>query len=350
MAYDWQNVLIYPESTIQEAIELINKESLRIALVVDHQRRLLGTVTDGDVRRGLIRHISLERPIEEIMNMTPKVGLITDSKEKLLSIMREFDLLQIPIVKDDIVVGLETIQQLRDHKRYDNPVFLMAGGFGTRLHPLTSSCPKPMLKIGGKPILETIIEGFIASGFHRFYISTHYKSEVIRQYFGDGTHLGVSISYVYEDSPLGTAGALALLPDELSDAPLIMMNGDILTKINAENLLMFHQVGKAAVTTCVRKYEIRVPYGVIQSEGNFVTQIVEKPTYNHFVNAGIYVLDAHIRTIVEKNKYLDMPTLIQQMIIDKQKILMYPIHEYWLDVGKMDDFNQAQQDFIVDFA
>lgn len=350
MAHNWQNVLISSNDSIQQAIEVIDKEGLRVALVVDKQTRLLGIVTDGDVRRGLVRHLSLDNPVKDIMNTTPKIGSICDSKAKLLAIMEEFDLLQIPIIENGVVIGLETIQHLMGAKKLNNPVFLMAGGFGTRLHPLTRVCPKPLLKIGEKPILETIMEGFIASGFHQFYISTHYMSEMIHNHFGDGSRWGVSISYIHEEKPLGTGGALALLPDNLPDLPIIMMNADILTKVNTEKLLAFHQEGKADITVCVRKYEMRVPYGVVQNNEQLITSIIEKPIYNHFVNAGIYVLNNSIRKMLFKNKYLDMPTLITQAIAKKEKVLMFPIHEYWLDVGRHEDFNQAQHDFALDFA
>lgn len=221
----------------------------------------------------------------------------------------------------------------------------MAGGFGSRLRPLTDNCPKPMLKVGDKPILETVIRSFIKAGFSDFYISTHYMPEQIKNHFGDGGDLGVNISYVYEETPLGTGGALGLLPDSMrQDLPLIMINGDVLTKVDFERLLSFHVENDADATMCVREYDYQIPYGVINGEGNQITSMVEKPIQRFFVNAGIYVVSPRVIQSVEKNQKIDMPTLLEQHMEERQKVLMFPVHEYWLDIGRMDDFNKAQVD------
>ncbi|WP_347361358.1 nucleotidyltransferase family protein, partial [Vibrio vulnificus] len=190
---------------------------------------------------------------------------------------------------------------------------LMAGGFGTRLRPLTDNCPKPMLKIGNKPILETVIRSFIKAGFVNFYISTHYMPELIHAHFGDGSEFGVNITYVHEESPLGTGGALGLLPNDLpKDLPLIMMNGDVLTKVDFQRLLDFHVSHDADATMCVREYDYQIPYGVINGEGNKITSMVEKPIQRFFVNAGIYVVSPRVIQSVPENHRIDMPTLLEQ--------------------------------------
>lgn len=350
MPQDWKKVLITPDATIQEAIETIDREGLRIVLVVDHQGKLLGTITDGDVRRALIKHKSLESPVSEIMNANPKFAEIHESKARLIQLMEQGNLLHMPLLKDGVLVGLETLQHLMVAPRYDNPVFLMAGGFGTRLKPLTDNCPKPLLKVGGKPILETILESFIEYGFHRFYISTHFMPEMIRAYFGDGSKWGVSIEYIHESSPLGTGGALGLLPKDLPNLPLIMMNGDVLTKVDFEKLLAYHVDHDAIATMCVREYSYQVPYGVIKSEGHRIVSMVEKPSYKFFVNAGIYVLDPAVVQKVTVDQCIDMPTLLEQQIGENAFVSMFPLHEYWLDIGKMNDFEKAQIDFLRDFT
>lgn len=342
MSHNWKKILVSPTATIQEVLKTIDSESLQFALVVDEDNLLLGTVTDGDVRRALINSLSLSQPISEIMFTEPTVADISISKVKILEMMNDKGLHCIPILDNGVVVGLETIHHVTQKNKYDNPVFLMAGGFGTRLKPLTDNCPKPLLKIGDKPILETVLLGFINSGFRNFYISTHYLPEMIENYFGDGTKWGVSIKYIYEENPLGTGGALGLLPADLPDLPIIMMNGDVLTKVNYEALLAFHNENCASATMCVREYEYQVPFGVIESEGNKIKGMVEKPIQRFHVNAGIYVVGRQIIEEVLNNEVVDMPTLLERYL--DQCVLMFPFHEYWLDIGRIDDFNRAQID------
>ena len=226
----------------------------------------------------------------------------------------------------------------------------MAGGFGTRLRPLTESCPKPMLKLGDKPILELIMLRFIHAGFHRFYISTHYLPEMIREYFGDGSKWNVNIRYVHEETPLGTGGALGLLPEDLPALPLILINGDVLTNVDFERVLEFHNKHNAAATMCVRDYEYQVPFGVINGEGNKIISMVEKPVQRFFVNAGIYVISPQIWRSVTQNNRIDMPTLLEQFISRQANVMMFPIHEYWLDIGRVEDYHRAQTDILsLDF-
>ncbi|MEH6469996.1 MAG: nucleotidyltransferase family protein [Halopseudomonas sp.] len=350
MSHDWHKALVTPATSIQETIKVIDKEALRIALVVDEQQQLKGVVTDGDIRRALLQHIPLGNAVSEIMNPNPKSVSINDSKARILAAMERDKLLQIPILDGGVLVGLETLQHLLQRTRYDNPVFLMAGGFGTRLKPLTDNCPKPLLKVGGKAILETILESFVEAGFHRFYISTHYMPEMIQSHFGDGSKWNVTIEYVHEEEPLGTGGALGLLPDNIPQLPLIMMNGDVLTKVDFEQLLDYHLKQKSLATMCVQEYSYQVPYGVIQGRGNQILSMEEKPVHKFFVNAGIYVIDPILIQSVPENQRIDMPTLLEQQIAAEKSVTMFPLHEYWLDIGKMPDFEQAQHDFSKDFA
>lgn len=347
MSYSWKKTIVKPEATIVDALRVIDSEALRIALVVNDEQHLLGVVTDGDIRRGILNSLPLDTPIAEIMNCSPTTASINTAKEQLVKLMESQSILAVPLLEENKVVGLETLHHLFEEKTYQNPVFIMAGGFGTRLRPLTDNCPKPMLKIGNKPILETVIRSFIKAGFENFYISTHYMPEQIQNHFGDGTELGVNINYVYEEAPLGTGGALGLLPSDLPQGlPLIMMNGDVLTKVDFERLLDFHNDNEADATMCVREYDYQIPYGVINGEGNKITSMVEKPIQRFFVNAGIYVVSPRVLQSVEKNQKIDMPTLLEQHMEERQKVLMFPVHEYWLDIGRMDDFKRAQMDIL----
>lgn len=341
----WENILIGPKQSIREALMLINKESLRVVLVVSDSKELLGIVTDGDIRRGLLNNLNLDAPVSLVMNASPLYASESDNKESLIETMENNGILSIPVLRNNKVVGLETLHHALAKPRYENPVFLMAGGFGKRLRPLTDNCPKPMLKVGSRPILETILINFISAGFINFYISTHYMPEKIRNHFGDGKKWGVNISYIHEEVPLGTGGALGLLPKSLPNLPLILMNGDLLTKVDFQRLLQFHTDNEATATMCVRDYEYQIPYGVITGEGIEIRSMEEKPIQRFFVNAGIYVVSPEIIQNVPKNQPIDMPTLLEEKMNKKHKILMFPVHEYWLDIGRMDDFNKAQADF-----
>jgi dTDP-glucose pyrophosphorylase/CBS domain-containing protein len=342
---DWSEILLSPDDSIQTTIKVIHSGGHRAALVVDNDRKLLGIVTDGDIRRALITHVGMECTVKEVMNNAPATALRTDQSDFIMSKMIGKGLLHMPIVdKQGTLVGLETLPDLLKNKKYDNPVFLMAGGFGERLKPLTDSIPKPLLKVGTKPILENILDQFISAGFHNFYISTHYKAEMVRKHFGDGSDWNISIEYIHEEKPLGTAGGLGLLPANLPNLPILVMNGDLLTKVDFEQLLDFHIKEGGDATMCVREYDFQVPYGVIKSDGNKIISIEEKPLHKFFVNAGIYILNPSMLDMVDGINYMDMPKLLEKKIEDNGQINMFPVYEYWLDIGQMEQFNQAQLD------
>ena len=346
----WSKTLVKPTTTLVKTIENMSKSGLQIALVVDESNKLLGTITDGDIRRALLKHKAMDVIISEVMNSSPITASVSEDRESILSLMKQKRLMHIPIVDGSgCLLNLETLHHLMDKIVYDNPVFLMAGGFGKRLSPLTNNTPKPLLHVGSKPILETILEQFIEKGFHDFYISTHYKAKMLGEYFGNGSRWGVSIKYVHEATPLGTGGALGLLPDDISELPLIMMNGDLLTKVDFVSLLSFHQERKNIATMCVSKYDFQVPYGVIEQDGDKIKDIVEKPTHNFFINAGIYVLEPLIRKHIDGKKYLDMPYLLKQQISNGENVNIFPIHEYWLDIGQMDEYERADKIYDSEF-
>jgi dTDP-glucose pyrophosphorylase/predicted transcriptional regulator len=345
MSKNWEKVVLSPKHSVRDALAVINEEALRVCLVVDQEQRLLGVVTDGDIRRAILNNVSLAQSITAVMNRTPITVSGKLTREQLLELMRERSILSLPVVDDaGKLIGLETWEQAVKAPSYDNPVFIMAGGFGTRLRPLTDSCPKPMLKVGNKPILETQLNQFLKAGLKNIYISTHYMPEQITNYFGDGSAWGANIRYVHEDTPLGTGGALGLLPADIPALPLIMINGDILTTVDFGQLLDFHNKYLPAATMCVREYDHQIPFGVIRGDGNRIIEMQEKPIQRYLVNAGIYVVSPDVFRSVPSQKYIDMPTLLEQQIAKKQDVLMFPLHEYWLDIGRIDDYNKAQLD------
>lgn len=340
---DWTRVCVSPHDSVETVINVIDKGGLRIALVVNGEGLLLGTVTDGDIRRAFIKHFDPSDQVQKIMNSNPRTVHEGVSWAHVRELMDKYGLIQIPVLNTaGKVVSLETLQPLKQAPKHDNPVFLMAGGFGKRLRPLTQNCPKPLLKVGGKPILETIIESFRELGFWNFYISLHYLPDQIKDYFGDGSSLGVKLQYVMEDEPYGTGGALGLLPKEQISLPLILMNGDILTKVNFEQLIQFHLEQGNQTTMCVKEYGFQVPYGVVRSKGTEVIEVVEKPVQKFFVNAGIYVLNPEIVKSVQASTYMETPNLINSLIRNKQKVSMFPVYEYWLDIGQKKDYERAQ--------
>ncbi|MGR5287480.1 nucleotidyltransferase family protein [Vibrio maritimus] len=345
MSHSWKKILVTPSESIRTVLKIIDQQALKLALVVDHQNRLLGTVSDGDIRRAILNDASLEDEVSSIMNTQPTTSDVSMTRESILSLMEKKELHAIPILSNQVVVGLETLHGLLHKPQYDNPVFLMAGGFGTRLKPLTDNCPKPLLKVGERPILETVILSFIRAGFTNFYISTHYLPEMIKEVIGDGSRWGIKVQYIHEEKPLGTGGALGLLPPDLPDLPVIVMNGDVLTKVNFEEVLAFHNSKQSTATMCVREYEYQVPFGVIEADGFKITNLVEKPTYRFHVNAGIYVLNKSQISKVKKGEYLDMPTLFESLIGNGAYV--FPFHDYWLDIGRMDDFRRAQTDIVT---
>jgi dTDP-glucose pyrophosphorylase len=346
MSDTWKKLLIGPGQSIRDALQRINAGGGCIALVVDDELNLLGVVSDGDVRRGLLENKSLDDTVQTIMCTSPMTATPAMCKSALVKLMRRKSVLSVPLLDDNKVVGIESLQQALAPPCYENPVFLMAGGFGTRLRPLTDSCPKPMLEVGGKPILETILQSFVDMGFVNFYISTHYMPERITSYFGDGSKWGVNIHYIHEHKPLGTGGALGLLPRDLPEQPIIVMNGDVLTKVDFQRLLKFHNTNNADATMCVREYEYQVPYGVIGGVGKKITRMEEKPIQRFFVNAGIYVVSSELARSVAENFAIDLPDLLEEKIAKNGDVLMFPAHEYWLDIGQIGDFNKAQQDIV----
>lgn len=346
----WEKVLVAPETSIIEAMRLMDETALQIIIVVSGERQLLGTVTDGDIRRAILKGTELKERIDTVMNRRPTTFKADESRQDMLTAMRLLGFSRVPIVDDrNRVVGLQILDTLLRPTSKDNPVILMAGGLGSRLSALTQNCPKPLLPIGNQPVLQTILENFISYGFHKFYISVNYKAEMIMDYFGNGSRWDVSIEYIHEDKRMGTAGALSRL-QERPQQPFFVMNGDILTKINFLQLLDFHTEHKAAATMCAYKYELQIPYGVLKVDRYRLQEITEKPTQSFFVNAGIYVLEPDTLDHIPADTFFDMPSLFEKIIASGQESAVFPIREYWLDIGKMSDFELAQSEYAKVFG
>ena len=335
--------LNYKESLLN-ALKNLERYNTQIVLVIDNKGKLLGTISDGDIRRNLIIGNSLETKVTEIMNKNFVSVNKNFSKQKILEIMRAKDINQIPIIdKDGKVVDIILLRELINiTKNHENPVLIMAGGIGSRLMPFTENCPKPMLRVGEKPILEIVLEQLIENGFKNFYISVNYLKEQIIDHFKDGKEWNVNIKYLKEKKRLGTAGSLSLLPKHLKE-PLIVMNGDILTKFNINQLLNFHKKNHSFATICAREYEFKIPFGVIHSNGIELNEIIEKPTYKSYVNAGVYMFEPDVLKIIKSNESLDMPELIERIRNSNKKINVCPIHEYWIDIGRHETLDKAHQ-------
>ncbi len=334
------------DSTVRQVMLVLQEYSMRLVLVTDSSGRLEGVISDGDIRRALIKNISLEDSAHKIMNSDPIVVLEGTSKDVVVQLFREKKINRIPVIdKNKIVKGLITLEAVFSLQKYDNPIVIMAGGLGTRLSPLTDTVPKSMLSVGGKPILATIIESCTSQGFNNFYLSVNYRSEQIKDYFGDGSRFGVNIRYIEEKERLGTAGSLSLIGEEYSK-PYVVMNGDLLTKVDLSSLLDYHTHEKSLATMCVKEYEFQVPYGVVFEKEGQITEIKEKPQQSFLVNAGIYVLSPEVLQQIPTSRFYDMTSLFQDLSKSHKRTMVFPIHEYWLDIGKMQDYEKAQTEFM----
>lgn len=347
----FNSVLLSPSATIRHALQIIDSGSIKIALVVDENRKLLGTLTDGDIRRAILAGKGLEDSVEPIFYRSPTTCGINDSKEKILQLAVAHKLYQIPVVDSEgRIVGIAEVDELLKPAHHENKVVLMAGGLGARLSPLTDTTPKPMLHVGNKPILETIIESFAKYGYTQIILSVNYKSHIIQDYFGDGNKFGVRIEYVHEEKRMGTAGALSLIRESLVE-PFFVMNADLLTNINFEHMHDYHLAHDAVATMAVREYDFQVPYGVVNVQNGRIASIEEKPIHKFFVSAGIYLLSPQVLAHIPNDEFFDMPTLFEKLIAGKKNsAVSFPIREYWLDIGRISDYERANTEYNQVFS
>lgn len=331
-------------------MECVDRAARGIALVVDQGRHLLGTITDGDVRRAILAGKDLELPISVLLanKMTtryprPVTAQLGEQREALLQLLRQNVLRQVPILDDDgKVVDLVMLDDLIPAQDLPLQAVIMAGGLGTRLRPLTEDLPKPMLPVGGKPLMELLIEQLRQVGIRRVNVTTHYKSEKITDHFGDGRAFGVEINYISEDTPLGTGGALGLM--DAPTEPILVINGDVVTRVDFRAMLAYHQEHHAVMTVAVKQYDIRVPYGVIECKGARVCALREKPQMHLLVNAGVYLLEPTAYEFIPTGEHFNMTDLIQWLLESDRIVVSFPVIEYWLDIGQLADYEQAQND------
>jgi len=339
----WRQAILPVESTIQEAIRNLDKVGIKIILVVNPARELQGTISDGDIRRGLLKGLDLSSPIESIIHrnafvVTPEMG-----PEMVRQLMTVNKIQQVPVVdKNHHVVGLHLWDEISVPSLRPNLMVIMAGGMGTRLRPHTETCPKPMLPVAGKPMLEHIIDRAKQEGFNRFILAIHYLGNMIEEHFGRGDKIGVKIDYLREKTPLGTAGALGLL-NPIPDAPFVVTNGDVVTDIRYGELIDFHSRHAAIATMAVRTHEWQHPFGVVQIKGVEIVGLEEKPVARSHINAGVYALSPVALKELKPGDSCDMPTLFRRLQADAKRTVAYPMHEPWLDVGRVDDYATAQQ-------
>ncbi len=339
----WRDCIVEINTPIKIAVEQLNRVGIKIALVVDDNYQLLGTISDGDFRRGMLNGLSLEDTVEKIMNKNPQTVNEGTSRLEILKLMNDTKILQIPIVdKNNFVIGLHLWDDISVQVRHSNIMVIMAGGKGSRLHPQTENRPKPMLLVAGIPILEHIIKRARSQGFNHFIIAINYLGQIIEDYFKDGQKFGVKIDYLREDVPLGTAGALSLLSHKPEKA-FIVTNGDVITDINYSNFLDYHMVQNAAATVAVHTHEFQIPYGVVQINGLEVESYEEKPIVSSFINAGVYALDPNILDFIKEPKFRDMPEILDISRDLNKKVIVYPLHESWIDIGRPIDLEIANK-------
>lgn len=350
MITNLQAKIVRAEDSLRKVMHAINEAGPQIALVVDEEERLIATVTDGDVRRGILRKLGLDAPVSEVMHRDPTTLPKGASDAASQRLMRERGLNHIPLVDPEgRLVALALRAGVSDVEPRSTPVLLMAGGLGMRLRPLTESLPKPMIPIGDKPLLERIVTQFRDQGFSRFTISLNYLGHMIRDHFGDGSALGVTISYVEESERMGTGGALSLLESRPQE-PFVVMNGDILTTTSFAAMMDFHAATGSDVSICAREFNMQVPYGVLNTEGTTLVSMQEKPVLTHLVNAGIYALSPMVFEYVTVGEPLDMPDLVARVQAAGHKVSVFPVRDYWMDIGRIEDLDHARTEYATVFG
>jgi dTDP-glucose pyrophosphorylase len=346
----WRRAILPVEATIEQAIRNLDQVGIKIVLVVNESNELEGTISDGDIRRGLLKSLDLKSNIKSVIHRNALVVPPEIGRDMVMQLMVANKIQQIPVVDEhQHIVGLHLWDEITTQPKRDNIMVIMAGGMGTRLRPHTENCPKPLLAVAGKPMLEHIVERAKLEGFSHFVLAIHYLGHMIEDYFGNGDKLGVSIDYLREDAPLGTAGALGLLNPH-PESPFVVTNGDVITDIHYGELLDFHIRHNAAATMAVRVHEWQHPFGVVQTQGADIVGFEEKPVARSHINAGVYVLEPDALDVLSAGEHCDMPTLFERLQEKAERTVAYPMHEPWLDVGRPDDLQYANGQFNINNA
>ncbi|MCG9875843.1 MAG: nucleotidyltransferase family protein [Leptospiraceae bacterium] len=343
----WKKVILPLNSTIKEAVINLSESGYKIVIISENDK-FIGTITDGDIRRGLLKGLTLEESITKIVHTEAIVVPPTLPKAVAHDLMKANKVMQLPIVNEERnIVGLYLWDEIDNNKvsELENIFLIMAGGKGIRLRPITENCPKPMVTVAGKPIIEHIIIRAKENGFNNFFISIHYLGHMIEDFFKGEKWFGTDVKFLREEIPLGTAGAIGLLGENFK-LPILVTNGDLLTDINYNDVIKFHSRNNADVTMVVRSFEWQHPYGVVEMNGLDIKQIIEKPVYKTYVNAGIYVINPICRKYIKNNEYLDMTLFLDRLKEAGLRVIGYPMHEPWMDVGRHSDLELANQIFL----
>lgn len=337
---DFSHLILAPDDTVRDAVTLIDRSRGQVGLILQ-EGRLLGMVSDGDIRRALLRGVSLDDPVSEVANASPSTVGRAAGQDEVDELKRQRGVRHIPVVDADGTLIALIGPGERMSVELSTPVVLMAGGRGQRLYPLTRDIPKPLVPIGGMPMIEVILRRLREQGFRRVHVSVNYLGHLIEEHLGDGTALGLEIDYLHESSPLGTAGALAQLDGRMTE-PFVVMNSDLLTEVDLRRMLAFHRRVADGGTVGVREYAFEIPFGVVRLDGDLVVDLAEKPEHRELVSAGIYVLEPAALSLLERERYTDMPTLLAELIEAGRSVGAYRIHEDWIDVGRPEDLERAR--------
>jgi dTDP-glucose pyrophosphorylase len=343
---NWKKLCLLENCTILMAMKNLDETGAKILMVVSSDWKLKGSLSDGDIRRALLNGLSVNDLVYKAMNEKPIFASTKLNKFELFEKMKSSKITHIPILNDSSeLVSIYSLNEFQKEEiRKENAVVIMAGGLGSRLGELTANCPKPMLKLSEKPILEIIIESLKDYGFYNFFLSVNYKSEMIENYFGHGERHGVSIDYIREIERMGTAGSLSLFKP-INDLPIVVMNGDVLSKVNFTSLLEFQSFNEFDACMCTFRHDYQIPFGVVHFEGDLILKVEEKPIHSSLVNAGIYSFNSKLLSLIPKNTFVDMPTFLEKIIFEKYRLGAYQVQDYWLDIGRRDDFHRAEKDF-----
>lgn len=341
--YNVKDISVSADMPMRNAIEIIDRSGMRIALVVSETGHLEGIVTDGDVRRAFLAGHALDTKVSQFMQSKPRTALYGTSKSSLLDRLRHEQILHLPLVDDENF--LHDIAYLPFFEKIDyheNQAVIMAGGLGTRLRPLTETIPKPMVNVGGRPIIDGIVESLVSQGFKNITICVNYLGHIIEEHLKDGSRFGANIDYIKEEKRMGTAGALSLIKNK-PEKPFFVMNGDIVTNIDLQSMLDFHTQMNSDATMAANVFTHEIPYGVIEVEKNIIKNINEKPKINYLVNAGIYVLDSKVIDLIPKDTFFDMTSLFDSIMEKGFLASAFPVREEWLDVGRPEDLQKANE-------
>ncbi|MCL5260311.1 MAG: nucleotidyltransferase family protein [Gammaproteobacteria bacterium] len=332
--------IISEKTTFEDAIRALDANGQGFLVVTGDCGLLIGILTDGDIRRAILNK---KNKLEDIINRKPFTLNIRTPRKQAIQYLKSIHRRQLPLIDDENkLVDVIILDHLEFNSKPNN-VIIMAGGYGTRLGHLTKNMPKPMLSMGNKPLLEHILTNCYNQGFSNIYISVNYKSEVIKNYFKDGSAFGVRINYLDEKDRLGTAGSLSLIREDFCD-PFIVINGDIFTALSFDELLNYHIESSAYATMCVREIQHQIPYGIVELGGDRVISIHEKPTHSLFVNAGIYVFNPQAKSLVPHKQYFDMPSLFNLILQNKLDVHSYKVTDYWVDIGEIKNYESAKKD------